>query len=198
MLFDLAPNDTEVLENTGLVWCHCGLWEKAVQALRRAVEISPFNLVAWGYLGFVLGSGGQKTKNATEGDRILTKLITDTPEHPSVPYWYFFKATACTRLGHFEEAVTCAQKCAEMHPNFYIARYVLANALGHVGRYDEARAEMETVMAINPHITESLLKREWIVITRDEQMAETQIAGLRKAGFYPPLPTENQATGGQS
>jgi serine/threonine protein kinase/tetratricopeptide (TPR) repeat protein len=186
--FELAPNDTEVLENAGLVWCHCGMWEKSVQALRRAVRISPFNLVAWGYLGFVLGCGGQQTKNATEGDRILTKLITDTPEHPSVPYWYFFKSMACTRLEHFEEAVACAFKCVEMHPNFYIARYVLANALGHVGRYDEARAEMATVLAINPNISEPLLDREWMVITRDRQLADGFIAGVRKAGIFPALP----------
>jgi serine/threonine protein kinase/Flp pilus assembly protein TadD len=190
--FELAPNDTEVLENAGLVWCHCGMWEQAVHALRRAVRISPFNLVAWGYLGFVLGSGGQATKNALEGDRILTKLITDTPEHPSVPYWYFFKAMACTRLGHFEEAVTCASKCVEMHPHFYMAHYVLANALGHVGRFDEARAEMATTLAINPNISEPMLAREWIVITREPEMAEIQLAGLRKAGIFPALSTEKQ------
>jgi len=194
--FELAPNDTEVLENAGLVWCHCGMWERSVQALRRAVKISPFNLVAWGYLGFVLGCGGQQTKNATEGDRILTKLITDTPEHPSVPYWYFFKAMACTRLGHFEEAVTCAFKCVEMHPNFYIARYTLANALGHVGRYDEARAEMATALTINPHLSEPLMTREWAVIIRDRQLAETQLAGLRKAGIFPQLLTGAE-TGGE-
>jgi serine/threonine protein kinase len=190
--FALAPNDTEVLENAGLVWCHCGLWEQSVQALRRAVRVSPFNLVAWGYLGFVLGCGGQQTRNATEGDRILTKLITDTPEHPSVPYWYFFKSMACTRLGHFDEAVTCAFKCVEMHPNFYIARYVLANALGHVDRYDEARAEMATVLAINPNISEPLLDREFMVITRDRELANVFLAGLRKAGIFPPLPAGGQ------
>jgi adenylate cyclase len=190
--FDLAPNDTEVLENAGLVWCHCGMWEQSVQALRRAAQISPFNLVAWGYLGFVLGCGGQETRNAIEGDRILTKLIADTPEHPSVPYWYFFKAMACTRLGHFEEAVTCAFKCVEMHPHFYIARYTLANALGHVGRYDEARAEMATVLAINPNVSESLVGREWVVIIRDREMAEAQLAGLRKAGIFPSLSTGGQ------
>jgi serine/threonine protein kinase/tetratricopeptide (TPR) repeat protein len=189
---DLAPNDTEVLENAGLVWCHCGMWERAVQALRRAVRISPFNLVAWGYLGFVLGCGGQKTREATEGDRILTKLIADTPEHPSVPYWYFFKAMACTRLGHFEEAVTCAFKCVEMHPHFFIARYVLANALGHVGRYDEARAEMATALAINPNLSEPLVDREFTVIIRDREMAEAQLAGMRKAGIFPPLSTGGQ------
>jgi serine/threonine protein kinase/tetratricopeptide (TPR) repeat protein len=190
--FELAPNDTEVLENTGLVWCHCAKWEQAVHALRRAVEISPFNLVAWGYLGFVLGSGGQIRKDAEEGVRILTKLIADTPEHPSVPYWYFFKAMGCTRLGRFEEAVSSAFKCVEMHPHFYIARYTLANALGHVGRYEEARAEMATVVAINPNVSEPLVKREWVVIIRDPEMAEAQLAGLRKAGVFPPLPAGGQ------
>jgi serine/threonine protein kinase/Flp pilus assembly protein TadD len=190
--FELAPNDTEVLENTGLVWCHCAKWEQAVHALRRAVEISPFNLVAWGYLGFVLGSGGQIRKDAEEGVRILTKLIADTPEHPSVPYWYFFKAMGCTRLGRFEEAVSSAFKCVEMHPHFYIARYTLANALGHVGRYEEARAEMATVVAINPNVSEPLVRREWVVIIRDPEMAEAQLAGLRKAGVFPPLPAGGQ------
>jgi tetratricopeptide (TPR) repeat protein len=190
--FDLAPNDTEVLENAGLAWCHCGMWEQAVRSLRRAVQISPFNLVAWGYLGFVLGTGGQRTKDAVEGDRILTKLIADTPEHPSAPYWYFFKAMTGTRLGNFEEAVTCAFKCAEMHPNFYIARYVLANALGHVGRYEEARAEMATVLAINPNVSESVVNREWAVITRDREMTEAHLGGLRKAGIFSPLSTGAQ------
>lgn len=189
--FALAPNDTEVLENAGLVWCHCGMWEQSVQALRRAVRISPFNLVAWGYLGFVLGCGGQQTKSATEGDRILTKLITDTPEHPSVPYWYFFKSMACTRLAHFEEGVTCAAKCIEMHPNFYIARYMLANALGQVDRYDEARTEMATVLTINPNIKEPLLDREFMVITRDRELTERFLLGLRKAGVFPPLSADD-------
>lgn len=186
--FELAPNDTEVLENAGLVWCHCGLWERAVHGLRRAVEIAPFNLVAWGYLGFVLGCGGQTTRTATEGDRILTKLIADTPEHPSVPYWYFFKAMACVRLSHFEEAVTCASRCVELHPQFYMARFILANALGHVGRYDEARAEMTATLAINPYVSEASAKRECEVIARDAELAELQLAGLRKAGILPALP----------
>ena len=160
-----------------------------MQALRRAVLISPFNLVAWGYLGFVLGSGGQAVKVAREGDHILTKLIVDTPEHPSVPYWYFFKAITCTRLGNFEEAVTCASKCVEMHPHFYMAHYVLANALGQVGRYEEARAEMATTLTINPYINEALLAREWEVITRDPELTEVQLAGLRKAGIFPAVST---------
>ena len=65
--FELAPNDTEVLENTGLVWCHCAKWEQAVHALRRAVEISPFNLVAWGYSGICAGLGGADQQGRRRG-----------------------------------------------------------------------------------------------------------------------------------
>jgi hypothetical protein len=75
-----------------------------------------------------------------------------------------------------------------MHPHFYMARYVLANALGHIERYEEAKAEMATTLTINPYITEALLAREWQVITRDPEMTEIQLGGLRKAGIYPPLP----------
>jgi hypothetical protein len=69
-----------------------------------------------------------------------------------------------------------------------MARFILANALGHVGRYDEARAEMKATLAINPYVSEALAKRECEVIIRDAQLAELQLAGLRKAGIIPPLP----------
>jgi hypothetical protein len=90
---------------------------------------------------------------------------------------------ACTR-GHFEEAVTCAFKCVEMHPNFFIARLTLSNALGQVGRHDEARAEMATTLAVNPHLSEALVEREYMVITRDREMTETFLGGMRKAGIF--------------
>jgi hypothetical protein len=52
---------------------------------------------------------------------------------------------------------------------------------------DEARAEMATVLAINPNISEPLLDREFMVITRDRELAKVFLAGLRKVGVFPPL-----------
>jgi hypothetical protein len=48
---------------------------------------------------------------------------------------------------------------------------------------------MATTLTINPYISEALLAREWEVITRDREMTEVQLAGLRKAGIYPPVST---------
>lgn len=181
---ELAPQDSEVLENVGLVWLHCGEYAKSVEALRRAVGISPFNLVAWGYLGLTLGWGG-KERDAQEALKILKKLIADTPEHPSLPYWYFFLSGTYVRLQRYEEAVEAAQRCVELQPRFYVARITLANALGQVGRLSEARDEMAQVMAVNPYVSEGLLEAEYMKICRDRQVAELHLAGLRAAQAIP-------------
>ena len=80
----LAPGDTNVLANAGLVWYHCSRHERSVGALRRAVAIAPFNLVAWGYLALSLGVGGDDAQ-AQEARRILDRLLDTTPDHPSGP-----------------------------------------------------------------------------------------------------------------
>ncbi len=59
----LAPGDPEVLENSGLVYSHTGKASKAVPILRRAVEIAPFNLVAWGIWQWRLaGAAARETR----------------------------------------------------------------------------------------------------------------------------------------
>jgi serine/threonine protein kinase/Flp pilus assembly protein TadD len=184
---ELAPQDAEVLENVGLVWLHCGEYNKSVEALRRAVGVAPFNLVAWGYLGLALGWGG-KERDALEAQKILTKIIADTPEHPSLPYWYFFLSGTYVRLRRYEDAVIAAQRCVELQPRFYVARITLANALGRVGRDSEARDEMANVLASNPYVSETLLQTEYSKIARDPEVAELHLAGLRAAQAMPQSP----------
>jgi serine/threonine protein kinase/Flp pilus assembly protein TadD len=181
---ELAPQDAEVLENAGLVWLHCSEYDQSVEALRRAVQIAPFNLVAWGYLGLALGWGG-KERDAQEAEKILKKLIAETPEHPSLPYWHYFLSGVYIRLSRFEEAHAHAQRCVELQPRFYIARITLANALGHLGRLDQARAEIAHVLAMNPYVNEAVLHTEYLNIARDPQVADLHLAGLRVAHAFP-------------
>ena len=116
----------------GVVWYCTGQSERAVTALRRAVRIAPFNLVAWGYLAMTLGWGGDE-KEVAEAQGILDRLIADTPDHPSLPYWYYFKAGAYFRQQDFAAAAECAQKSFELQPRYVIARMSYANALGALG-----------------------------------------------------------------
>lgn len=181
---ELAPQDSEVLENCGLVWLHCGEYNKSVEALRRAVAIAPFNLVAWGYLGLTLGWGG-KEREVKEAEKIFAKIIGDTPEHPSLPYWYFFLAGTYLRLHRYDDAVRAGERCIQLQPRFYVARITLANALGLVGRLDEAREEMAQVLAVNPYVSEALVQTEYAMINRDPQVVELHMAGLHAANAMP-------------
>jgi serine/threonine protein kinase len=181
---DLAPRDPNVLENAGLVWYHCSQHEKSVAALRRAVEIAPFNLVAWGYLALSLGVGGDEAEVA-EARRILDRLIETTPDHPSVPYWYYFKAAVSTRQGRADDAAECARRTVELQPHFFLAGVMLANALGSLGRVEEACAAWQRVHAIHPAFTAEGYAREIRLQAPQPDRAEPHVAGLRAAGLLP-------------
>ncbi|HET9317322.1 MAG TPA: protein kinase [Vicinamibacteria bacterium] len=176
----LAPGDTNVLANAGLVWYHCSRHERSVGALRRAVEIAPFNLVAWGYLALSLGVGGDDAE-VEEARRILDRLLDTTPDHPSVPYWFFFKGAVSTRQGRLEEAAECAARTVELQPHFFLASVMLANAFGARGRRAEARAAWEHVRDIHPSFAADDWAREIRLQAVRPDRAEPHLAGLRAA-----------------
>ena len=178
----LAPSDPNVLENAGLVWYHCSQHERSVGALRRAVAIAPFNLVAWGYLALSLGVGGDDAE-AEEARRILDRLLDNTPDHPSIPYWLYFKGAVSTRQGRFDDAMACAGRTIEMQPHFFLASVMLANALGVRGRLEEARAAWQRVQAIHPHFTAESYEREIRLQAQQPERAEPHLAGLQAAGI---------------
>jgi serine/threonine-protein kinase len=179
---ELAPGNPNVLANAGLVWYHCSRHERSVGALRRAVELAPFNLVAWGYLAVSLGVGGDETE-LEEARRILDRLLDTTPDHPSVPYWLFFKGAVATRQDRTDEAVNCAARTVELQPHFFLASVMLANALGVLGRNEEAHAAWERVRATHPSFTAEDYAREIRLQALHPDRAEPHLAGLRAAGI---------------
>ena len=177
----LAPGDAEVLENAGLVLSNSGKPEKAVPTLRRAVEIAPFNLVAWGYLGLALawreGPGDHQ-----EALKIFDRLLGDTADHPSYPYWLYFNSLAYTAVERFEDAADTAARSVQAQPLFFLSRLSLANALGALGRLDEARAELEWIGKNHEHVRVDVYVDELYVHARSEERVEKYVKGLRAAG----------------
>src|SRR5262249_11238725 len=177
---DLAPRDPTVLDYAGVVWHDTGHHEKALSALRLCVQVAPFDLVGWGYLALVLGQAGEP-RQVEEAQAILDRLLQEAPDHPSLPYWLYFKATACLRQDRHEEAAGHAGRAVELNPGFTLVRAALANAQGSLGRLDEARAAWAAAVAVNPDFTPQFyesLARE--VLLREER-AEKLLAGLRPA-----------------
>ena len=179
---DLAPRDPEVLANAGLVYFNSGQYENAVVALKRAVQIAPFNLVAWGYLGLAYAWGGDDAEVA-EGRKILDRLLRTAPDHPSVPYWLYFNTAALTRLGLPAEAADAASESVAAQPHFYLARIAYANTLGVLGQIERARAEIERVLAMNPGITADVYVQSVYLLSRIDERAAPHLAGLRAAGW---------------
>jgi Predicted integral membrane protein len=179
----LAPGDPEVLENAGLVLYNCFQPQKALHVLRRAVEVAPFNLVAWGYLGLCLGWTGEG-RDLGEAQSIFDRLIRNTPDHPSLPYWLYFKAGLCAREGKYQEAADCACRSAELQPRFTLSLLEYANALGFMGRHEEACEVMSKVYAINPMLTQDLYVSQITLTTGSPERAEGHIGGLFAAGIY--------------
>lgn len=179
---ELAPRDPHALENAGLVFYHCSRHERSVGTLRRAVEIAPFNLVAWGYLAISLGVAGDE-REAAEAGRILDRLLETAPEHPSLPYWHYFRGAVLTREGRLEEAAASAGRTVELQPHFFLAAVMLANALGALGRAEEARAVWQRVRAVHPAFTAEGYAGEILKQALTPERAEPHLAGLRSAGI---------------
>lgn len=179
---DLAPRDPEVLENAGLVYFNTGQYQNAVAALTRAVDIAPFNLVAWGYLGCAYVWSGSDDK-AQEGLRILERLLTTAADHPSYPYWLYFKTEGCIRTQRHAEACVVGEKSVALQPHFFLSRIAYANALGGVGRTADARAEIDRVLAINPSITPQGYEGAVRLLSHSPAHAERHLAGLRAVAW---------------
>jgi len=179
----IAPRDPRVLEYAGLVWYNAGgHFERSASALRLCVEIAPFNLVGWGYLSLTLGWAGDDAEVA-EARRIVDPLIADTPDHPSLPFWLFFRAGIATRQGEHERAAQDAARSLQMIPMYFVERPTLANALGYLGRRDEAHEQMKAALEANPAFTAEHYSRTLLRIAGSEERLEPLIAGLGKAGI---------------
>ena len=196
---ELAAGDPTVLRTMGNVLSNCGEHDKAVRALRRAVEIAPFDFHIWGRLGRTLAYGGNGAE-LREGLAVLDRILAAAPNHPMVPYWLYFKANACVRQDRFEDAVKFARMSVEAQPGYAGAWATLANALGLLGRIDEAVEAMSRARRANPaltpqHLARQIHPRRWPAGARRQILGWSQgggIAGLsgvlRRARCSHPVP----------
>ena len=180
---ELSADDPVVLRALGNVLSNCGEHDKAVRALRRAVEIAPFDFHSWGRLGRTLAYGGTGDE-LEEGHAVLDRILAAAPNHPMVPYWQYFKANACARENRSEEAVTFARKSVEAQPGYSGAWVTLANALGQLGRYDEAKQAMDRALRANPAMTPQHLAAQIRNLAGNRpELAEQSLSGLKAAGL---------------
>ena len=84
------------------------------------------------------------------GDRFKLEHLRRRVEANPASIAFATLADEYRRAGMLNEAITTCQTGLRRHPSYLSARVTLGTALLEAGRYDEARAELETVLRSSP------------------------------------------------
>jgi tetratricopeptide (TPR) repeat protein len=103
---------------------------------------------------------------------------------PFDPYTFFYAsniALAHLAARRFEQAIEWADRSLHDQPRQVPAMRVKVIANAHLGRLDEARAELRRVLAINPKLTIAGFRE--LVHFAAPEVRELFVTGLRLAGL---------------
>ena len=153
-------------------------YETALEALDRAVALSPSSALAFGFSSIIrawLGDDMTAIEHAGIGIRL-------SPYDPLIYLPYVGLAYAQYFAGNFVEAASAAGRASAANPRFSVPRYLHAAALHRLGRLDEAKAMAGMVLELQPGFTVSGLVSG--NITTPERMAALADA-LRQLGLPP-------------
>lgn len=148
--------------------------EKAIENLRRAIEIDPNYADGYAMLANTLHFVGK----AEEG---LSHIETAMRLNPRFPFWYYFALGANQfHLARFEEAEASFLKSIDRNPRWRTNHLYLVSTYGHLERPDDAEWEMDELRALGFDPTMA----NWRAIDKiqDPTYRERFFEGLRKAG----------------
>ena len=76
-----------------------------------------------------------------------------SPHDTEADVWVAYIALATLYLGDTDAALSFYRRAKELNPNYPTGRFSMAAALIELGRLDEARAEVQAGLALNPGFT---------------------------------------------
>jgi DNA-binding winged helix-turn-helix (wHTH) protein/TolB-like protein/Tfp pilus assembly protein PilF len=107
-------------------------WAEAERSYRRAIELNPSYLHAWGFYAHLLAI-------LDRDEEALVLLERAMEIDPVSDYASKGLANGLMRLGRYDEAVVQVQRALELRPDFQPALNVLAETYLRMGRLDDAR-----------------------------------------------------------
>ncbi len=107
----------------------------AVREAERAIELNPSNAHGLSILGIALEAVGRHDEAIVS----FEQAIRLNPRDPRMSIYHVGLARAHLGARRYEEAAEVARQTINERPDFPHSHYILACALGHLGRYEEAR-----------------------------------------------------------
>lgn len=171
-LDDSLPEPHELLGNTYL-------WkkqhEKAIAELELAISLEPNNADLLAGLGGILVWADRPE----EAIGVLKKAMGLNPMFPTHYLWNLGHAYLLTE--RFESAILTFKKAIRRNPDFWPSHILLAASYSAAGRMEEARAEAEETLKINPDF--SIESWRMKCPFKNEEVMEHRFSILRRAGL---------------
>jgi adenylate cyclase len=172
---DLDDNNSEAHAILGLVYLSDRQFEKAIAEGDRAVALSPSGAIDFAFAAVIhLHSGTPK-----EALVLAKQAIRLNPVPPAL----FFNVLGASHResGQYKEAISTFKEGIARYPEYNIYHYGLTTVYCATGQYEEARAEAEEILRIDPLF--SLEQHTMRLPYKDRAVNERLLADLRKAGL---------------
>ena len=115
----------------------------------RALALNPNLASAHAVIGLAKLFDGHPEE--TESHEL--EALRVSPYDTEANVWVEYIALAKQHLGAYEEALGLYRRSKELNPNYATGRFNMAATLVELGRLDEARAEVQAGLALNPGFT---------------------------------------------
>jgi TolB-like protein/cytochrome c-type biogenesis protein CcmH/NrfG len=119
-------------------------YDKAIAECERALDLAPNLDVANIWMGIVLTWAGRHEEAVQYAEQALR--LNPMPE----PWSFRALGSAYFWVGRYEEAIAAYKKALQRAPDDILTHLYLTAAYSRAGRLEEARAEAEEVLRINP------------------------------------------------
>jgi adenylate cyclase len=151
-------------------------YDKAIAEAERAVALDPSGWGSYSAYGDTLLAAGRPK----EAIPMLQKAIRLNPNAMSMTF--VFLGNAFRMAGRFEEAVLAYKKALQRAPDSIPAHINLGTTYSLMGRDNEARAEAEEVLRINPKFSLDYFANTSAPL-KDQSEIDKVVNAMRKAGL---------------
>lgn len=151
--------------------------EKAITACETAIDLNPNDDHAYTCLGIALVTAGRFAEALPK----LQKSFRLNPRTPQISARYFILGQAYLGVGAYDKAVAALKKGVAANPKFPPQHWVLASALGWLGRKEEAQNVLADFNRIDKGRRDTIAKmrKRYSYFRKFDHVLE----GLRRVGM---------------
>jgi adenylate cyclase len=175
---ELDAEETWAYEALGLLATSRRQTDEAVRHYRTALDLNPNLASAHASLGWALVFGGRSCEALACFER--ARALRTSPRDPWTAFDLGGKAATHYFAARYPEALEWARQAAEVRSGLRTGRRFLCASLAQMGHIEEARAEMRTLLQLQPNMSAAWMQT---LPTYTPGPLAHLLAGLRKAGL---------------